>query len=244
MVGNPEQKFDETFNGEFDQVLQDICNCKSFNKTKRFVNDYMTQVDKINYKLNLQSSFTKDDFKIFYHTIKEEFRTKGNGHYLKPKSFQKLSRDKSVMERLGCTEACYRCGALCWSSQNHHLNSDITKLHHTSHQPEGLKGVGYAYTHDLIAMQCHKWGVDQLFGEMNWQTWAQLKAELYSDWKFELHCTQHFNDLMCWFFEKLHVDLAKTKNVNPATYDELRRNCCINLDYHHIISILRTISLA
>ncbi|CAB4487161.1 uncharacterized protein OCT59_001246 [Rhizophagus irregularis] len=241
VVGNPKQKFDETFNGEFDRVLQDIRNCKSFDEIKRFVNEYMTKVDKIDYKLNLQSSFTKENFKIFHRTIEEELRTKGNGRYPKSEPFQKPSGDKSVMERLGCTEACYRCGALCWGSRDHHINSGVTKIHHTSHQPEGLTGMYYYSSHNLVAVQCHNWKEDDLFrrGETTEQTWTQVKADL-SDWRFESHCIHYFNDLMCWFFEKLHVDLAKIKDKKPATYDELRRNCCINLNYHNIISILRT----
>ncbi|CAG8531608.1 10068_t:CDS:1, partial [Acaulospora morrowiae] len=242
-VGNPQQKFDETFDDEFHRVLQDIRNCKSFDEIKRFVNDYMTQVDNIDYQLNFHSSFTKEDFKIFHLTVEEELRTKGNNRYPKQEPFQEPSKNKSVMERLGCTEACHRCGALCWGSRDHHLNSGVTKLHHTSHQPEGLTGMGYLFTRNLVAVQCHKWKDNQLFYNIDGTCagkWAQVKTQFYSDWKFEPHCTSHFNDLMCWFLEKLRLDLAKARNVKPPTRDELRRNGCLNLNYDNIISILRT----
>ncbi|CAG8714471.1 14434_t:CDS:2, partial [Racocetra fulgida] len=106
--GNPEQKYNDTFNAEFGRVHQEIRNCQSFEEIKVFVNDYMTQVDKIDYKLDLKDS-SSADFNIFRNAIEEEFETKGNGRYPKQESFQKPSDDESVMEKLGCTEPCL-CG--------------------------------------------------------------------------------------------------------------------------------------
>ncbi|CAJ0908264.1 1976_t:CDS:2 [Entrophospora sp. SA101] len=240
--GNPKQKYNDTFNSEFNRVIQEIRNCQSFEAIKKFINDYMTQVDKVDYKLDLRD--TKDeDFRIFYHAVEEELKTKGGGRYPKDEPFQDPSKDKSIMELLGCTEACYFCGALCWGSQGHYNDSGETKRHHTSHQPGGLARFSYRGSKELVAMPCHKLednvGV-WYFGKEDPTPWSVVKAHDFKDWRFESHYQHLFNDLMCWFFEKLHVDLANKYGLKPSTYNEMSKYGCINLSYSDIISTLRT----
>src|SRR2546423_1118237 len=52
--GNPKQKYKETFDAEFNRVFQEIRNCQSFEEIKKFVNNYMAEVDKVDYKLDLK----------------------------------------------------------------------------------------------------------------------------------------------------------------------------------------------
>ncbi|CAG8704921.1 3876_t:CDS:1, partial [Funneliformis mosseae] len=242
--GNPERKYKETFNAEFERVLQEICNCKNFEEIKVYVNNYMTHVDKVDYKLDLKHTLIKDgSFKLFQRIIKKELENKGDGSYSNPEPFQDPSDDKSIMKRLGCTETCYWCGALCWGSRDHHENSDMTKVHHTSHQPRGLSGKKNKATLELRAVPCHKM-TDDLYvwyhGKMCATTWGNAKARDFSDWKFEAHCNGVFNDLMCWFFEKLHHNLAAKWDCKPAPSKEMRDHGCLFLNYYKIISTIRT----
>ncbi|CAJ0877089.1 22213_t:CDS:2 [Entrophospora sp. SA101] len=240
--GNPEQKYNDTFRAEFNRVFQEIRNCQSFEKIKKFVNDYMTQVDKMDYKLDLED-INDEDLNIFYNAIEEELETKRGGCYTRNVPFQAPSNDKSIMEILGCTEACYFCGALCWGSLGHHNDSGETKRHHTSHQPGGLARFSYRGSKELVAMPCHKLednvGV-WYFGKEDPTPWSVVKAHDFKDWRFESHYQHLFNDLMCWFFEKLHVDLANKYGLKPSTYNEMSKYGCINLSYSDIISTLRT----
>src|SRR5581483_10828376 len=81
--GNPKQKYDDTFDSEFEHVLQEIRNCQSFDSIKKFVNDYMTQVDKVDYKLEFNDNTTKEDLKIFCRNVEDELNAKGGGRYPK-----------------------------------------------------------------------------------------------------------------------------------------------------------------
>ncbi|CAJ0844648.1 22116_t:CDS:2 [Entrophospora sp. SA101] len=223
--GNPEQKYNDTFR-----------------EIKKFVNDYMTQVDKVDYKLDLED-INDEDLNIFYNAIEEELDTKRDGCYTRNEPFQAPSNDKSIMEILGCTEACYFCGALCWGSLGHHNDSGETKRHHTSHQPQGLGITKYISTGELVAEPCHKTSDDtgvRYFGKEDLTPWSVAKIQDFSHWIFEPHYKYLFNDLMCWFFEKLHKDLAKKDGLKPSTNEELKKNGCLNLSYNDIISTLRT----
>jgi GTPase Era involved in 16S rRNA processing len=242
-IGNPEKKYKETFSAEFKRVFQEIRNCQSFEEIKTFVNNYMIQVDKVDYKLDLNDQITENDLKIFQDTIEKELETKGNSHPPRHEPFQNPSDDKSIMERLGCTEACFWCGALCWGSRDHHENSDKTKIHHSSHQPAGLACAHDKHTNELRATPCHNRSDDTnmwYFNKNEPTKWSIAKVQDFSDWKFDPHCMHIFNDLMCWFFGKLHKDLAERCNLKPAPHKDLKKNGCLNLDYDDIISILKT----
>ncbi|RIA94620.1 hypothetical protein C1645_873356 [Glomus cerebriforme] len=209
--GNPKQKYTGTFNAEFNRVFQEIRNCQSFEEIKKFVNNYMTEVDKVDYKFDLKDSQITEDLKILYKAIEEELRTKGGGRYPRQESFQKPN---------------------AWM--------DDTRIHHTSHQPEGLTGKGYKFSNELVAKSCHKWTDNcEWYEGDKLVKWSAIKTS-HPDWKFDPHFIHFFNDLMCWFFEKLHGDIASKRDKKPASYDELIKNGCRNLDYHSIISTLKT----
>ncbi|CAB5387394.1 hypothetical protein RhiirA1_438173 [Rhizophagus irregularis] len=241
--GNPEQKYKDTFSAEFKRVFQEIRNCHSYEEIKKFVNNYMIQVDNVDYKLDLYDQITENDLKIFQDTIEKELETKGNNYPSRREPFQKPSGDKSIMERLGCTEACHWCGALCWGSRDHHENSDKTKIHHSSHQPAGLALITNKDTSELIATPCHNRSDDTNMWYSDNDVsikWSVAKVQDFSDWKFDPHCMHFFDDLMCWFFAKLHEDLAERCDLKPAPFKYLKKNGCLFLNYDDIISALKT----
>jgi hypothetical protein len=147
-----------------------------------------------------------------------------------------------MIKRIGCTESCYWCGALCWGNRDHHIDS-TTRTHHTSHQPRGLALVTMKDSGELTSASCHNLG-------SNWDVWYRGKGPInwevakttdFNDWKFYAHCIYQFKDLMCWFFAQLHGDLAKHRNdARPASYNQLSEYGCVRLDYNNIMSKLRT----
>src|SRR5205823_11762748 len=52
----PKQKYEDTFSAEIKRVIQEIRNCQSIEEIKVFVNNYMIQVDKIEYNFDLKQS--------------------------------------------------------------------------------------------------------------------------------------------------------------------------------------------
>ncbi|PKB98172.1 hypothetical protein RhiirA5_465520 [Rhizophagus irregularis] len=242
--GKPRKKYEETFDAEFKRVFQEIRNCQNFEEIKSFINGYMTQVDYVDYKLDLNvNQITESDLKILRENIENELTTKGSP---RNEPFQNPSDDNTVMGRIGCTESCYWCGALCWGNRDHHRDSNLTKIHHTSHQPCGLRRTVTYGTHTLGVAPCHGFWDD---GDCEYKgkgpiKWRVAKIKDFSDWKFEAHCIHQFDQLMCWFFEKLHADLLKEVlkyigNAKPPPYDELRKYGCVGLDYYSIMSTLR-----
>ncbi|CAG8466051.1 3762_t:CDS:2, partial [Racocetra fulgida] len=127
--------YNETYKSEFEQVLQKIRNCQSLEAIKNYVNNYMTEVDGVDYEVNN----LKKDNKFETHHIQQlrDHIAKRLKEYNDPRSeyFQNPSEDESIMKMLGCTETCYFCGALCWGSRGHDQRADETKKHQTCHQP-------------------------------------------------------------------------------------------------------------
>ena len=72
------------------------------------------------------------------------------------------SKDRNVMSRLGCTEGCYCCGALCWGERGHDEHVDDTRIHHSSHQPIGLRGSHASESRHLRVRSCHMYKDDNL----------------------------------------------------------------------------------
>ncbi|RHZ83940.1 hypothetical protein Glove_86g224 [Diversispora epigaea] len=241
---NADAEYNKTYKSEFDQVSQKIRNCQSLEEIKKYVNDYMVEVDDIHYKVNSKNlerhHNTEEPHVQLRHHIEKRLKDYRNP---KPEFFQNPSYDESIKKMLGCTETCYWCGALCWGSRGHDQNTDETKKHHTSHQPGGLRGGKYRYTGDLVAVPCQKktdeWDV-WYWGKEESTKWGVAKIRDFSEWKFESHHKDQFNDLMCWFFNKLNQDLAKRLNFKPASNNELNKYGCVNLNYDSIISTLRT----
>src|SRR6266542_4071065 len=138
------------------------------------------------------------------------------------------------MEKLGCTIACHWCGALCWGSRDHHEHSDITKIHHSSHQPEGLAGVHNKITKELRATPCHKVEDNCYMYYFGKEEPTSQRFEILKIGNLVLIVYTILMTLMCWFFKKLHKDLAKKYNLKPSPRDDLGKNGCLHLDYDGI----------
>ncbi|RIB20800.1 hypothetical protein C2G38_2079905 [Gigaspora rosea] len=235
------QKYKETSDKQFDYVRQEIRNCKSYTNIRKFVNKYMTQVDGIDYQLNIKEDSVDENFNIFHDAIMKELDNKRTSHdQLKEKSLPNPSEDNLVEKRLGCTEPCFWCGALCWGERGHDNDYGETKRHHTSHQPGGLMGTNYKTSKELVAMACHKRSNNAIMHydgkELKWE---EAKTIDFENWKFEPHYRTNFNEIMCWFFEMLNHNLAEKLHCKPANESELEKHGCLKKDYRKIISVLR-----
>ncbi|CAG8777740.1 17341_t:CDS:1, partial [Cetraspora pellucida] len=224
------QKYKETFDRQLNDVYQEIGKCRSYNDIRKFVNKYMAQIDDIDYQLNIKDNSINENFDMFYEAIVKELEDKCKDHcQLKEESLPNPSDDKLVKKRLGCTEHCYWCGALCWGEIDHDKNSGETKRHHSSHQPGGLKGTQYKNTRKLVAISCHnrsdetkvQYSIDN---DIKILEWSEAKSADFNHWKFEPHYITNFNEIMCWFFENLHKDLAEKYKCNPADELELKNH--------------------
>jgi hypothetical protein len=88
----PRKKYEETFDAEFKRVSQNIRNCRNFEEIKNYINGYMTQVDYVDYKLDLNGNeITESDLKILRENIEKELTTKGSP---RNEPFQNPSDDK------------------------------------------------------------------------------------------------------------------------------------------------------
>ncbi|CAG8456205.1 2512_t:CDS:2 [Cetraspora pellucida] len=245
---NQGQSYKETFDTEFNDVRQKIHNCRSYEDVKKFLNQYMIQVDGIEYQLNVKDSSIDENFTLFREAIEKELdaekelNTRGNGSYqLKNELLKKPSDDNLIMNNIGCTAPCPWCGALCWGVRGHEISDvGMTKIHHTSHQPPGLNGVSFYGTNTLTAEACHNY-LDEsdvyLCGKS--KKWKVYKTQDYPNWKFETHSMNVFNDIMRWFFQMLHNGIAQARDLKPADITELKENGCFCNDYNNIISVLK-----
>ncbi|CAG8499443.1 16586_t:CDS:2, partial [Cetraspora pellucida] len=224
------QKYKETFDKQLNDVYQEISKCKSYNDIRKFVNKYMAQIGDIDYQLNIKDNSINENFDMFYEAIVKELEDKCKDHcQLKEESLPNPSDDKLVKKRLGCTKHCYWCGALCWGERDHDKNSGETKSHHSSHQPGGLKGTQYKSTRKLVAISCHNRSDEtkvyySIDNDAKILEWGEAKSTDFKDWKFEPHYITNFNEIMCWFFENLHKDLAEKYHSKPADELELRNH--------------------
>jgi len=151
------------------------------------------------------------------------------------------SNDSDVMGYLGCTESCFWCGALCWGQRNHSEDDGDTQMHHSSHQPSGLRFLGYRGTNTLSALPCHdrKDDTKVWFGKFTEDEdgipWITAKLQHFPNWKFDRHYRKQFDEIMRWFFQELHKDLASLRdNRLPATESELQKHKCVGLKYEDI----------
>ncbi|CAG8523643.1 18787_t:CDS:2, partial [Racocetra persica] len=236
---NADIEYNKTYNSEFDHVIQQIRNCQNLEEIKNYVSNYMSEVEEVDYEINLEkdNTFEKQHIKLSSYIEKRLNNCKNP----MPGGFRNPSDDESVMDMLGCTKTCYWCGALCWGSRGHVQNAGETKKHHTSHQPGGLNNTRYKNSNELVAIPCQKRSDERgvlYYGKEVPTKWGDAKIKDFSEWKFEYHHNDQFNDLMCWFFENLNHDLAKKWNLLPASSNELKKYGCTNLDYYSIISTL------
>ncbi len=164
-------------------------------------------------------------------------------------NFIKGSEDSTIWERIGCTYSCPFCSALCWKTRDHFKEKNVDKdgensnkdenkskdeldsqKHHSSHQPMGLSGIHYKECErtekSLCAEACHQQKNDTLCWHNEKQIkWSEVKAlPRYSDWLYGIHHEKKFDDMMKWFFYKLHVKIAERSSLKPADSEELTKN--------------------
>jgi GTPase Era involved in 16S rRNA processing len=227
---------------ELQHVLNAVARASSWPELVAEVTSYTTRDNAVGYKPSI--NFSDDaaiDLEHVKHTIVDEL-THGGGD-APPDNLPQLvlpPRNSDVMLRLGCTASCGFCGALCWGEREHDMNADDSRRHHSSHQPRGLILTGYRHTDCLVARPCHELTDDLRvwFGDFKetGMTWGEAKRNHFADWKFDRHTVREFDELMRWFFQELHVDIAASvDNRNPATDEDLRKYQCKGLQLPAII---------
>jgi len=184
-----------------------------------------------------------------FDAFKAEVRGKLNNarkqyEIIEPESPPLKNRD--VMSRLGCTDACPMCGVMCLGERGHDDRVDITKIHHSSHQPMGLQRWRSNTTLRLKPRVCSSLIEEHLlyFGKFmeSGIRFDVAKREQFSDWNFEKHYNQKFDQLMCWFMQQLHSDIARSCVSHPATQSptdkELKDHGCSGLNIDDILQDL------
>jgi len=186
----------------------------------------------------------------FHQTEFDAFRTEISSAMTRERKQHEVFEASSVpydtrdlMTRLGCTERCFWCGALCWGERNHDENEGNTSIHHSSHQPSGLRSTSDHLTQHLSPLACHSLrdDYDVYFGRFlkDGMKWHKAKKEHFSDWNFEKHYNTKFDELMRWFMQQLHADIAQgSAELLPATEKELREHGCCDLNISEILSSL------
>lgn len=154
------------------------------------------------------------------------------------------SKNPEITDLLGCTESCHICGSLCWGQAGHSENTDSTKKHHCCHQPSGLGGTSNKTKRYLLSETCDVYkDSDKIY----WykcrdeaMSWIQTKQhDDFVNWTFTAHNKIEFNDLMKWFFVKLHKEMAEKRGKLPALEEHLQNFGTL----HSLDHILNTIKL-
>jgi GTPase Era involved in 16S rRNA processing len=241
-TGKENIKFSETFKAEIEQVIQEVRNSSSIIKIKGYIDEYISSCDGVIFDFGLDSSKAKQsDVIIFKNRLIEVLNDNmklrnitSNIHFISP------SCDKEVMDRLGCTNSCPLCSALCWGQRGHDEDSGETKKHHTCHQPMGLLGVRYLTSKKLSSDCCHDPKNSDGWEEENKiYTWDEMrKLNEYKDWKYEPHINNKFNELMKWFFYNLHEKIAKEIGTKPAKKRHLKEYGMYDLDIGSIMAAI------
>lgn len=142
---------------------------------------------------------------------------------------------------------CFWCGALCWGSSGHKVGNDDNieiEKHHSCHQPNGLIGTSFIGNKQLVSQACHNrrdndyvyFGV---YRENNPILWSKAKQNHFKEWKFTPHAVTRFEDMMRWFFQELHRDIARDHGLVPATAADLATNGCVHLNLKAILETVR-----
>jgi hypothetical protein len=234
-----EQYFSETSERHRTFVCSKLKKSRTFIELYEFVDNYVETTASM---LNVQHQFLteRESFEVLKETIIDCLQ-KVKGDICETAL---PSSDDEVMSRLGCTECCFWCGAICWGQRGHDQNADETKKHHTSHQPCGLARIVNKVSDRLVACPCHA-TIDDCrvyFGDYRetGMTWQEAKTKHFSNWTFKNHCYVKLDDLMRWFFQELHISITEENgdNLKPADPDELKKYHCVNLSLKQILARL------
>jgi hypothetical protein len=211
----------------FDQVVKKLKELSTIEEKQEFIKDFVTECDGIELRFTvIQTGSTRADSEIFSKGIFEAFEREKKQMFVHNNiDFVDLTRDSSLLSKLGCTKSCPYCSAICWMPYGHDSDTGTSKKHHTCHQPMGLSGTHYHRSNELNTDSCH----NQSHNDWSWVVngrsvsfWQMIKDNGNGDeWKFEAHTENHFNQLMMWFFFKLHNEIANRKGVRPAKHSEL-----------------------
>jgi hypothetical protein len=222
-------KFDRIFMAELSKIRGEICELKSIVEMRKFIENYISPFDGIDFPPGLDSTKAlPSDIDNFRNRILEvlDDNEKCTKIYYQIK-FVRLNEDKMVMDRLGCTNVCKFCHALCWGQRAHEEDQGGTKQHFTCHQPMGLSGKCQSISKELIAEACHEWKDNSKWEEKGKSmTWKELKnLPKYKDWRFDEHIDAKLIEMMSWFFWSLNEDIAEKYELKPAkrpkSYSEL-----------------------
>ena len=230
---------DRIFDKEFEARMH--INCRNISEAKN-VAEIVSMTDSAGAGIVsdwLQSrALDPSEFTAFKDTVSSLIAQEWK-HYEVFESSYSPSKNRDLMSRLGCTEGCYWCGALCWGERGHDEHVDETRIHHSSHQPRGLHTTHKIDTRILVAESCHQLNDDHpvVFRHLPEMPWKVAKAEHFGDWKFSKHYNEKFDELMRWFMQELHGDLARSSDQSllPATAEDLQRYGCVGLNLHDII---------
>jgi len=201
-----------------------------------FIFGYLTRVDGVVYhpSIHLQTAISSPTtLNIFTNAILKSLHTSKISLQLSTmaKSTIDIVQPSTVAEvktLLGCTEHCFWCGSLCWGQYGHESNCDDTKRHHACHQPGGLTGFSHRTEHYLVSEACHErgdswkvyWGEHYEDGML----WSEAKRHKdFVGWTFTRHSKTEFNDLMKWFYLKLHERIAEWRGLLPARSMDLKK---------------------
>lgn len=130
------------------------------------------------------------------------------------------------MDRLGCTEFCSWCGALCWGHASHDKNEDVTKKHHAAHQPMGLHGICDGGGR-ITAMSCEHMNEDiqvlkiQTDSE-DGMNWGKIKQGIdFENWIFINDSIEDYRNLMALAFTKYNDRPAEKYGLQPCKKETL-----------------------
>lgn len=238
-----QREFETTFCYALDEVRQAISNMAKIEDIQQYVQKYIANVDGVEYSHALDvDSATPSDIDVFRKSVLNVLDDdQAKKQYRENVEFTNPATEDRVMKKLGCTKACFWCGALCWGERGHDANKDDTQKHHTCHQPSGLKGTCDNINSELIAISCDKYSNNRT---MYWGPYKETglswhdtkKQEKFSGWKFQPHNMNQFNTLMCWFFFKLHKRIATTRGRKSAKLENLKKNNCVDVDLNSILA--------
>lgn len=196
-----EKQFETTFTNLLEPALRDIESSKNKAAIMDVVRKYFENDDDQYF-----STFEKkyEGFELFRGSIGHGLRELNLSKQEKP-VIGSIESDPEIVDRLGCTESCPCCGALCWGYRGHQSQNDTSELskHHSCHQVAGLKGTVYYETYELMAKACHEIEDESLFSvgtvPLLWKEATRLHLK---DWLFSVHRIKKNYELMRWFFSK------------------------------------------